>query len=122
MGAITGTLAAPRTLLVGRYDTNWNLTFVGRATAFNATASNAVAPLLSKTTAKHHWKSWTFSAGWGSREALDVTLVEPDVVGQVGIDVARDSAGRWRHPAHAASMRHSTGRCRAQQSASGAAA
>ncbi|MGW0771100.1 ATP-dependent DNA ligase [Streptomyces sp. NPDC002676] len=41
---------------------------------------------------------WTFSAGWGSRESLHVTLVEPELVVEVGVDVARDSAGRWRHP------------------------
>ncbi|MDQ1013460.1 ATP-dependent DNA ligase [Streptomyces afghaniensis] len=39
------------------------------------------------------------SAGWGSRETLDVTLVEPELVVEVGLDVARDASGRWRHPA-----------------------
>ncbi|MEU7062035.1 ATP-dependent DNA ligase [Streptomyces sp. NPDC046197] len=42
---------------------------------------------------------WSFSAGWGSRETLDVTLVEPELVVEVGVDVARDASGRWRHPA-----------------------
>lgn len=40
-----------------------------------------------------------FSAGWGSRETLNVTLVEPELVGEVGVAVARDAAGRWRHSA-----------------------
>ncbi|WP_159039803.1 ATP-dependent DNA ligase [Streptomyces sp. TP-A0356] len=26
-------------------------------------------------------------------------LIQPEVVMEVAIDVARDSAGRWRHPA-----------------------
>ncbi|WP_436952230.1 hypothetical protein [Streptomyces sp. SudanB182_2057] len=41
---------------------------------------------------------WTFSAGWGTQRALDVLLVEPRVVMEVAVDVARDSTGRWRHP------------------------
>ncbi|MET8012821.1 ATP-dependent DNA ligase [Streptomyces sp. NPDC005271] len=41
----------------------------------------------------------SFSAGWGSRETLDVTLMEPELVVEVGVDVARDAYGRWRHPA-----------------------
>lgn len=38
-------------------------------------------------------------AGWGSRESLHVALVAPQLVVEVGVDVARDSAARWRHPA-----------------------
>ena len=36
--------------------------------------------------------------GWGSREQLSVHLVVPAVVAEVAVHVARDSAGRWRHP------------------------
>ncbi|MFM9700961.1 hypothetical protein [Streptomyces europaeiscabiei] len=39
----------------------------------------------------------TFSAGWGTTETLNVTLVRPELVAEVG--VAWDSVGRWRHPA-----------------------
>jgi hypothetical protein len=44
----------------------------------------------------HPWEGWTFSAGWGTQRTLEVHLVQPDTVMEV--DVARDSAGRWRHP------------------------
>ncbi|MFE9813200.1 hypothetical protein [Streptomyces sp. NPDC005548] len=98
VGAITGTLAAPRTLLLARYDADGKLAYVGRTTTLTAAASSAIASLLSKATGEHLWKGWTFSPGWGSRDTLDVTLVQPEVVGEVGVDVARDSAGRWRHP------------------------
>ncbi|MFD6297227.1 ATP-dependent DNA ligase [Streptomyces sp. NPDC060235] len=98
VGAVTGTLAAPRTLLLARYDTSGSLQYVGRTTTLTAAASTRVASLLTAATGEHPWAGWTFSAGWGSRETLDVTLVQPDVVGEVGVDVARDSAGRWRHP------------------------
>ncbi|MFJ6509310.1 ATP-dependent DNA ligase [Streptomyces sp. NPDC091879] len=98
LGAITGTLAAPRTVLLARYDTSGNLQYVGRTTTLAAATSASIAPLLTRSSGEHPWTGWTFSAGWGSRETLDVTLVQPDVVGEVGVDVARDSAGRWRHP------------------------
>jgi hypothetical protein len=43
---------------------------------------------------------WLDVLGWvGSREALHVALVRPELVVEVGVDVARDSVGRWRHPA-----------------------
>ncbi|WP_240812799.1 hypothetical protein [Streptomyces sp. DASNCL29] len=47
----------------------------------------------------HPWTGWTFSAGWETRRTLDAVLVQPDVVMEVDVDVAGDSAGRWRHPA-----------------------
>jgi hypothetical protein len=47
----------------------------------------------------HPWQGWTFSAGRRSQRTLDeVVLVEPEVVLEVAVDVAQDSAGRWRHP------------------------
>ncbi|MEU7337343.1 ATP-dependent DNA ligase [Streptomyces sp. NPDC007074] len=99
VGAITGPLSAPRTLLLGRYDDQERLQFIGRTTTLPHTAGTALAGLLTPARAGHPWIGWSFSAGWGSRETLDVTLVEPDLVVEVGADVARDAAGRWRHPA-----------------------
>ncbi|MDL5198849.1 ATP-dependent DNA ligase [Streptomyces sp. ALI-76-A] len=29
---------------------------------------------------------------------MTVTLVRPELVVEVGVDAARDNAGRWRHP------------------------
>ncbi|WP_432189833.1 ATP-dependent DNA ligase [Streptomyces sp. Tue6028] len=98
VGAITGTLAAPRTLLLARFDSGSRLQYVGRTTPLARAASSTIAPLLTETGGDHPWMGWSFSAGWGSREMLDVTLVEPDLVGEVGVDIARDAAGRWRHP------------------------
>ncbi|MEW1567415.1 ATP-dependent DNA ligase [Streptomyces sp. NPDC093509] len=97
IGAITGPLAAPRTVLLARYDISGNLHYVGRTTTLAAATSANIAPLLTRSSGEHPWAGWTFSAGWGSRETLDVTLVQPDVVDEVGVDVARDSAGSWRH-------------------------
>ncbi|MDQ0935103.1 ATP-dependent DNA ligase [Streptomyces turgidiscabies] len=99
VGAVTGSLAAPRTLLLGRYDTTGRLRYTGRTTTLPQAAGRALAGLLAPAGNGHPWTGWTFSAGWGTREALAVTLVRPELVAEVGADIARDSAGRWRHPA-----------------------
>ncbi|MEU9480766.1 ATP-dependent DNA ligase [Streptomyces sp. NPDC048191] len=105
VGAFTGSPAAPRMLLLGRYDIDGRLRYVGRSTTLPQTAGRAVARLLTPAEDDHPWTGWTFSAGWGSRESLHVTLVTPELVVEVGVDVARDGAGRWRHPARWHRMR-----------------
>ncbi|MFF0016234.1 hypothetical protein [Streptomyces sp. NPDC005374] len=62
IGAVTGSLTAFRSLLLGRYNDNGRLQYTGR-------------------------------------ETLSVTLVDPELVVEVGVDVARDASGRWHHPA-----------------------
>ncbi|WTJ96492.1 ATP-dependent DNA ligase [Streptomyces sp. NBC_01537] len=99
VGAITGSLAVPRTLLLGRYDDGGRLQYVGHTTTLAQAAGAAVAGLLAAGRRGHPWTGWSFSAGWGSRKTLNVTLVEPELVGEVGVDVARDASGRWLHPA-----------------------
>ncbi|MFH8498897.1 ATP dependent DNA ligase [Streptomyces coeruleorubidus] len=99
VGAITCSLAAPRTLLLGRYDDHGRLQYTGRTTTLAQAAGNTVAGLLASARRGHPWTGWSFSAGWGSREALNVTLVEPELVVEVGVDVARDASGPVRHPA-----------------------
>ncbi|MFH9983978.1 ATP-dependent DNA ligase [Streptomyces sp. NPDC017179] len=99
VGAITGSPAVPRTLLLGRYDDQGRLQYVGRTTTLAQAAGAAVAGLLAPGRRGHPWTGWSFSAGWGSQEKLNVTLVESELVVEVGVDVARDASGRWRHPA-----------------------
>ncbi|SNX88783.1 ATP-dependent DNA ligase [Streptomyces sp. TLI_55] len=99
VGAVTGSLAAPSSLLLGRYDDDGSLQYTGRTTTLTRAASSMVAALLAPGRRRHPWTGWSFSAGWGSRETLNVTLVEPELVVEVGVDVARDASGRWRHPA-----------------------
>lgn len=104
VGAYTGPAAAPRTLLLGRYDTAGRLRYIGRSTTLPQASGRSVAKLLTPA-GEHPWAGWSFSAGWGSRESLHVTLVVPKLVVEVGVDVARDGAGRWRHPARWHRMR-----------------
>ncbi|MEU0032076.1 ATP-dependent DNA ligase [Streptomyces sp. NPDC006335] len=99
VGAVTGSLTAPRGLLLGRYDDHRRLQYVGRTTTLARAASATVADQLATPRHGHPWTGWSFSAGWGSQETLNVTLVEPELVVEVGVDVARDASGRWRHPA-----------------------
>ncbi|MGW3160403.1 ATP-dependent DNA ligase [Streptomyces sp. NPDC001089] len=99
VGAVTGSPAAPSTLLLGRYDDQEHLQYIGRTTTLPRAAGAPLAGLLTVARAGHPWTGWSFSAGWGSRETLDVTLVDPELVVEVAADVARDKAGRWRHPA-----------------------
>ncbi|MFF9607697.1 hypothetical protein ACF1GY_36470 [Streptomyces sp. NPDC014684] len=64
VGAVTGPLTAPGTLLLGRYDTGDHLRYVGRTTNLARTTAGAVAALLIPVASGHPWTGWTFSAGW----------------------------------------------------------
>ncbi|WP_425268761.1 ATP-dependent DNA ligase [Kitasatospora cheerisanensis] len=102
VGAVTGTPAMPGTVLLGRRDPDGQLRYVGRTTGLSPALARDLAGRLTPAQGTGHpWTGWTFSAGWGSREKLDVRLVEPQVVLEVSADTARDSAGRWRHPVRA---------------------
>ncbi|MET8572039.1 hypothetical protein [Streptomyces sp. NPDC004783] len=98
MGAVTGPAAAPRTLLLGRYNASGTLRYIGRTVPLSRTATTALANVLTPAAGEHPWAGRTFIAGWGSRDVLDVTLVRPDLVVEADVDVARGAAGRWRHP------------------------
>ncbi|MFI1726452.1 ATP-dependent DNA ligase [Streptomyces sp. NPDC020489] len=98
VGAVTGSLRAPITALLGRYDESGRLRYTGRTTILGAAVRHALADQLHAGNAGHPWTGRTFNVGWGSREQLSVHLVAPDVVAEVAVDVARDNAGRWRHP------------------------
>ena len=99
VGAITGPLAFPAPCCSAGTTTE---------DAFSTSAAPPPLPrrqvlrspgLLARGRRGHPWTGWSFSAGWGSQEKLTVTLVEPELVVEVGVDVARDAADRWRHPA-----------------------
>ncbi|MEU9647195.1 ATP-dependent DNA ligase, partial [Streptomyces sp. NPDC048188] len=99
VGAVTGPPAAPRTLLLGRYDGAGMLRYAGRTTPLARPVARSLEGVLLPAAGGHPWTGRTFTAGWGSRDVLDITLVDPQLVVEVAVDVARDAAGRWRHPA-----------------------
>ncbi|GAA2767632.1 ATP-dependent DNA ligase [Streptomyces paradoxus] len=99
VGGVTGPLTSPRSLLLGRYDAQGRLQYTGRSTTLARAAGSTIAGHLTPAGPEHPWTGWSFSAGWGTTEKLTVTLVHPKLVVEVGVDVARDASGRWRHPA-----------------------
>ncbi|MDX3319805.1 ATP-dependent DNA ligase [Streptomyces sp. ME03-5684b] len=98
VGAVTGPPAAPRSLLLGRYDSAGTLRYTGRTTPLARPVTRSLEGVLLPAAGGHPWMGRTFTAGWGVRDVLDVALVVPQLVVEVAVDVARDAAGRWRHP------------------------
>ncbi|MGW8395849.1 ATP-dependent DNA ligase [Streptomyces lydicus] len=81
IGAITGTLRLPQTLMLGRLDQ---------------------AGVLQPAGPGHPWEGVRFTTSWGSRTPLDVLLVEPELVAEIMVDTAQER-GAWRHPVRFAS-------------------
>ncbi|MFF6918592.1 hypothetical protein [Streptomyces sp. NPDC012466] len=63
VGAITGSLAVPRTLLLGRYDDGGRFQYVGRTTTLAQAAGSAFAGLLAAGRRGQPWTGWSFPAG-----------------------------------------------------------
>jgi ATP-dependent DNA ligase len=97
VASVTGRVAAPSTLLLGRYDQAGRLRFIARTVLLSATARREIGGLLYPGGAEHPWQGRRFSAGWGTREAIDHRPVAPDVVVEFAGDAAVDE-GRYRHP------------------------
>ncbi|MEV5149810.1 ATP-dependent DNA ligase [Streptomyces sp. NPDC052727] len=97
VASVTGRVAAPSTLLLGRYDTAGRLRFIAQTAPLSATAQREVGGLLYPGGADHPWQHRRFSAGWGTRETIDHRPVVPDVVVEFAGDTAVDEH-RYRHP------------------------
>ncbi|MFJ8856312.1 ATP-dependent DNA ligase [Streptomyces sp. NPDC102437] len=97
IGGVTGTLARPQVLVLGRSDADGRLRAVGRTTPLKPDAARQVARHLSPAGPGHPWTGVGFSAAWGSRDSLDPILVEPGQVAEISADTAIDR-GAWRHP------------------------
>ncbi|QIJ62538.1 ATP-dependent DNA ligase [Streptomyces sp. JB150] len=97
IGAITGTLARPQTLVLGRFDETGSLRPVGRSTPLRPDAAGQLAERLVPASPGHRWEGVRFTTSWGSRAPLDVVLVQPSLVAEIDVDTAQDR-GAWRHP------------------------
>ncbi|MEU5241662.1 ATP-dependent DNA ligase [Streptomyces lydicus] len=104
IGAVTGSLHQPTSVLLGRFDQAGRLRYVGRSTTLPRRLGQTVACGLVPAAAGHPWRGRSFSAGWGTGRTLSVTLVEPTLVVEVSGDTAVD-AGRWRHPVRVVRVR-----------------
>ncbi|WP_435883194.1 ATP-dependent DNA ligase [Streptomyces microflavus] len=98
IGAVSRSLTDPATVLLGRYDPTGRLRYTGRSTVLPRPLATTLPARLRPAGEEHPWKGQTFSAAWGTKTALTVVLVVPELVVEVRADVSRDSAGRWRHP------------------------
>ncbi|MFD3920252.1 ATP-dependent DNA ligase [Streptomyces sp. NPDC058595] len=98
IGAVTGTLARPQQLLLGRYDDHGRLRTIGRTTALRPDAARQLAGHLTPADPEHPWTGVTFTSTWGSREPLHPLLVTPGLVAEISADTAVDRGGMYRHP------------------------
>ncbi|MER5757699.1 hypothetical protein [Streptomyces sp. NPDC002082] len=98
IGAITGTLTHPQLLLLGRHDETGRLRPVGRTVPLRPAAARELAEHLTPAGPGHPWIGASFSSAWGTRDVLDTTLVEPELVAEISADTSIDRGGVWRHP------------------------
>ncbi|TDC21439.1 ATP-dependent DNA ligase [Streptomyces sp. 8K308] len=103
VGAITGRVARPDTVLLGRHDQDGVLRLVARSTPLAPELRDGLGRLLTAAGPSHPWAGARFTVRWGSREPLTFTTVQPSVVVEFAGDAAIDH-GRWRHPVRA--LRH----------------
>ncbi|MFJ3861924.1 ATP-dependent DNA ligase [Streptomyces sp. NPDC090085] len=98
IGAITGTLARPQLLVLGRHDATGRLRHVGRTVPLRPVAARTLAEHLTPAGSGHPWTGVRFSSAWGTRDVLDTTLVQPGLVAEISADTAVDRGGVYRHP------------------------
>ncbi|MET9960073.1 ATP-dependent DNA ligase [Streptomyces sp. NPDC006326] len=97
IGAITGTLARPQLLVLGRHDQDGRLRAVARTVPLRPEAAKQVGEHLAAARPGHPWTGVIFASAWGSRDVLDVVLVRPELVAEFSADRAVDR-GVFRHP------------------------
>ncbi|MFI1648175.1 ATP-dependent DNA ligase [Streptomyces avidinii] len=110
IGAVTGSVHAPRGLLLGRLDAAGRLRLVARSTPLSRTATAELGAVLRPAGAEHPWWGRKFSAGWGTKELLTFQPVVPDLVAEVDTDTALD-LGRHRHPVRYLRLRDDMAAC-----------
>lgn len=99
VGAVTGTVAEPRELIVGLLDPDTRrLEIAGATTPLDRRQRAQVAALLRPAVGEHPWPSQIGSGRLGRWDGAprEVVLVEPLLVIEVSADTAREH-GRWRH-------------------------
>ncbi|MCL3999112.1 ATP-dependent DNA ligase, partial [Streptomyces lavenduligriseus] len=90
IGAVTGAVTAPLSLLLGRLDAAGRLRLAARSTPLPVKAAAELGAVLRPAGAEHPWWGRTFSAGWGTKEPLACHPVVPDLVAEVEADTALD--------------------------------
>ncbi|MHA4818785.1 ATP-dependent DNA ligase [Streptomyces aculeolatus] len=96
IAGVTGSLASPLTLLLGRYDDAGALRLTARTTTLAPVARRELARRLAPAADDHPWHGRRFSAGWGTRAALEYHPVQPELIAEFVGDTTVDD-GRYRH-------------------------
>jgi ATP-dependent DNA ligase len=105
IGGVTGTLARPDSLLLGRFDTSGRLRYTGRTAVLTERQSRQLstaltaAPQNGGTHIAHPWPqplpaSWT--GQFDKTEPVPYLQVQPTTVTQISVDTAFEHQ-RWRH-------------------------
>ncbi|MFE5621039.1 ATP-dependent DNA ligase [Streptomyces virginiae] len=98
IGAITGVLTRPQLLILGRHDPTGRLRPIARTVPLRPDAARQLAEHLTPAGSGHPWSGAKFSSAWGTRDVLDTTLVQPDLVVEISADTSVDRGGVYRHP------------------------
>lgn len=98
VGAVTGSLEHPESLVLGYYDTVGDLVVAGATTPLTRRQQDQVAGHLRRSAGGHPWPEWIGSGRlghWGGPPRA-VTRVDPVLVVEISADTAV-TAGAWRH-------------------------
>ncbi|MCW2830950.1 MAG: ATP-dependent ligase [Aeromicrobium sp.] len=97
VGAVTGPLEAPDSLVLGLPDGAGALQPVGTTTEMSPHQRREVAELLEPAEPTHAWPPDLAVGRWGSQDKSQARPVRPTLVVEVSVDSAFEG-GRWRHP------------------------
>jgi len=97
VGAVTGPITRPESIIAGRYTQDGQLVIVGRSVPLSPAQSISLAAVLEPAEPGHPWPDTVISSRFGNkRDRVALTKVRPIVVAEVSVDTARQ-AGMWRH-------------------------
>jgi ATP-dependent DNA ligase len=107
IGAVTGTLAAPERLILGRPAADGVLVVVGATIALSPAQRLQVAAALRPMGAAHPWAPGVPSGGggWGRANRRPVTRVQPELVIEFEADTSVSASGQFRHPVRLVRLR-----------------
>lgn len=96
IGGVTGTLARPEQLQLGRYTSDTGeFRLFGRTVPLHASDAEKVAAAIRPAGPDHPWPD-RLPGGWVGPREIDYVRVDPTIVVEVRVDTAAQ-AGRWRH-------------------------
>lgn len=100
VGRVTGDLAAPDTLVLGRIHRDDQLHIAGHTTQLSPATAREIASRIRPAGAEHPWPA-QLPPSWNDRAARDYHRVVPELVVEVRVDVAAtyadDRPSHWRH-------------------------